>query len=100
MFAFYTAGMRVSDIITLKWSNIQNGRLIYQMHKTGKIHSLKLTNKARKILSYYVPKEPDKYVFLFFSSNIDYVDAMFLHNRLSAKTVKIFDLDLFKSLLS
>ena len=97
MFAFYTAGMRASDIITLKWSNIRNGSLIYQMHKTGKIHSMKLTDEAKKILSYYGHTEPDKYDFLFFSSNIDYVDAMFLHNRISAKTVKIFDLDLFKS---
>jgi integrase len=89
MFAFYTAGMRVSDIITLKWSNIQNGRLIYQMHKTGKMHSLKLPDKARKILSYYGPKEPCEYVFPFFSSNNDYADAMFLHNKISAKTALI-----------
>jgi integrase len=89
MFAFYTAGMRASDIITLKWSNIQNGRLIYQMHKTGKIHSLKLTDKAKKILSYYGPKKFSEYVFPFFNSDIDYADAMFLPNRISAKTALI-----------
>ena len=65
MFAFYSAGIRASDLLLLKWSNIQNSRLIYQMHKTGKIHSMKLTDEAKKILSYYGPKEPGEYDFLF-----------------------------------
>jgi integrase len=59
------------------------------MHKTGKVHSLKLTDQARKILDYYGPKEPGDYVFPFFRSDIDYTDAMFLHNQISAKTALI-----------
>jgi integrase len=89
MFAFYCAGIRVSDLLTLKWNNIQNGRLIYQMLKTGKIHSLKLTEQSRKILNYYGPKEPGEYVFPFFSSISDYTEPMFLHNQISAKTALI-----------
>lgn len=89
MFAFYTAGMRASDIIMLKWANIQTDRLIYQMHKTGKVHSLKLTDQAKKILLYYGPKEPDKYIFPFFSPDVNYNDPMFLYNQLSAKTALI-----------
>ena len=86
LFSYYTAGMRASDILMLKWENIQNGRLIYQMHKTGKIHSVKLIDKANHILSFYGPKNPDDYVFPFFSSEIDYSNASFLHNQISAKT--------------
>ncbi len=67
MFAFYSAGIRVIDLLMLKWANLQNGRLVYQMHKTGKIHSMKLTDEAKKILSYYGPKEPGEYDFLFLS---------------------------------
>jgi integrase/recombinase XerD len=89
MFAFNTVGMRASDIITLKWANIQNGRIIYQMLKTGKIHSMKLPDKAKKILSNYGPKKPGEYVFPFFSSDTYYADAMFLHNKISAKTALI-----------
>jgi integrase/recombinase XerD len=89
MFAFYTAGIRISDLLMLKWSNILNGRLIYQMHKTGKVHSLKITDQAKKILNYYGPKEVDEYIFPFFRSDIDYTNPMFLHNQISAKTALI-----------
>jgi hypothetical protein len=42
LFAFYNAGIRISDILLMKWSNIQDGRLIYIMYKTDKLHSLNL----------------------------------------------------------
>ena len=61
LFSFYCAGIRASDLLQLKWESIVNGRLIYQMHKTGKVHSLKLVEKALKILEYYGPDEPDEY---------------------------------------
>ena len=56
------------------------------MHKTGNIHSVKLIEKAKDILSYYGPQEPGDYVFPFFSSDTDYSNATFLHNQISAKT--------------
>ncbi|MFR1445831.1 hypothetical protein ACLUYJ_19940, partial [Acinetobacter baumannii] len=31
LFSFYTAGMRASDVLRLKWSDIQSGRLHYVM---------------------------------------------------------------------
>ncbi len=89
LFSFYLAGIRVSDILLLKWENVQNGRLGYQMHKTGKLHSLKLIDKAKQLLSYYGPKNTDEYVFPFFSSSIDYSNATFLHNQISSKTALI-----------
>lgn len=84
LFACYTAGMRASDIIMLKWASIKNVRLLYVMHKTKKAHSVKLIDKTKKILDYYGPKSPDEYVFQFFNS-----DAAFLHNQISAKTALI-----------
>lgn len=36
LFSFYFAGMRVSDILKLKWSDIQDGRLYYKMGKNEK----------------------------------------------------------------
>jgi len=53
LFSFYLAGMRVGDVLKIKWQNIQNGRLHYQMNKNKKISSFKISDKLRKILDYY-----------------------------------------------
>ena len=53
LLAFYFAGMRVSDVLRLKWSDFQNNRLYYSMGKNAKAGSLKLPEKAIKILSEY-----------------------------------------------
>ena len=51
--AFYFAGMRVSDVLRLKWTDFQNDRLYYSMGKNEKPGSLKIPDKALKILSEY-----------------------------------------------
>lgn len=53
LFSFYLAGMRVSDILRLKWSDIQDNRLAYSMGKNSKTKSLKLSDKAIRILGFY-----------------------------------------------
>lgn len=53
LFSFYLAGMRVSDVLRLKWSDIHDGRLSYVMGKNSKAGSLKLPEKALKILEQY-----------------------------------------------
>lgn len=53
MFSFYNAGIRFADLAFLKWENIKDGRLTYQMGKTGKKKDIFLTDPAKKILEYY-----------------------------------------------
>ncbi|QMW01684.1 site-specific integrase [Spirosoma foliorum] len=53
LISFYFAGMRVSDVLRLKWSDFQNDRLYYSMGKNQKGGSIKLSNKAKKILEQY-----------------------------------------------
>jgi site-specific recombinase XerD len=53
LFSFYFAGMRVSDVFRMKWSDIQNDRLHYSMGKNNKGGSLKIPDKAQKILRQY-----------------------------------------------
>lgn len=55
--SFYFAGMRVSDVLRLKWSDFKDDRLYYQMGKNKKIGSLKIPEKAKAILIQY---EADK----------------------------------------
>lgn len=51
--SFYFAGMRVSDVLRLKWSDFQNDRLYYQMGKNNKVVSLKVPEKALALLEQY-----------------------------------------------
>jgi len=53
LFSYYFAGMRVSDVLRLRWSDFQNGRLYYTMGKNNKSGSLKVPDKAQAILEQY-----------------------------------------------
>lgn len=53
LFSFYFAGMRVSDVFRLRWSDFQNYRLHYSMGKNNKGGSLKIPDKAVRILEHY-----------------------------------------------
>lgn len=69
LFAYYGAGIRFSDVATLQWKNIQNGRLSYVMRKTkSKVsasHSIQLPKQAEEILNLYRSNEvkPEDYIF-------------------------------------
>jgi integrase len=58
LFAYYFAGMRVSDVLRLQWSNFQNNRLYYAMGKNSKADSLTIPEKAQLILSKYRRVDP------------------------------------------
>jgi integrase/recombinase XerD len=57
LFAFYFAGMRISDVLRLRHSDFQNGRLTYTMGKNDKNQSLKVPERAQRILEQY--REPN-----------------------------------------
>ncbi len=65
--AFYFAGIRISDAVQLKWTEIKDGRLLYTMDKNEKPVSLKISEKATKILENYMSQkiENNGYVFPF-----------------------------------
>ena len=58
LFSFYFAGMRISDVLRLKWSDFQNERLFYAMGKNAKGGSLKVPEKALAILNEYRRDNP------------------------------------------
>lgn len=53
LFSYYLAGVRISDVLRLRWSNFQNGRLHYEMGKNDKGGSLKLPEQAVQIIQQY-----------------------------------------------
>jgi integrase len=75
LFAFYFAGMRISDVISLKWSDIENGRLYYVMNKNEKPVSLKIPDKAAAILQLYRDSTQHEQVVIFpFLNGVDWHD--------------------------
>lgn len=53
LYSFNFAGMRVSDVLKIRWSDIQNDRLYYTMNKNSKLLSLKIPPKIFVILDQY-----------------------------------------------
>lgn len=51
--SFYFAGIRVGDVLQLKWTDFNDGRLLYRMSKNSKLVSLKIPDKAKRILDRY-----------------------------------------------
>jgi integrase/recombinase XerD len=54
LISFYFAGMRVSDVLRLKWSDFTDSRLHYSMGKNKKGGSFKVHDKAQAILDKYI----------------------------------------------
>ena len=50
LFSYYSAGINFKDIATLKWNDIDNGRIYYQRHKTSKEMSCCLTPEVQHII--------------------------------------------------
>ncbi len=53
LLSYYFAGMRVSDLLRLRWSDFADTRLHYTMGKNSKPGSLKIPDKAARILAKY-----------------------------------------------
>ena len=106
LFSFYCAGIRVGDLIQLRWGNITSeGRICYEMGKNHKARDLKLVEQARKILSYYhkVGVKSAEYIFPLLDNHATWAKAVtqeekdvmpadlkkLLFNQVSAKTALI-----------
>lgn len=56
--------LRISDLLSIRFSDIQNDRLILREGKTGKLATIKLNEKARVIIERIRSEHPD-HVYLF-----------------------------------
>lgn len=50
LLSFYFAGIRVGDVLKLKWTDFKDGRLYYRMGKNQKLLSLAIPRKAQDLL--------------------------------------------------
>ncbi|WP_108802128.1 site-specific integrase [Aquimarina sp. Aq107] len=65
LFSFYLAGIRISDVLNVRWSDIQDDRIIYRMNKNNKVDSLKLSEKVKSIINYYRHDKKSKHDYIF-----------------------------------
>jgi len=65
LFSFYFAGIRVADVIKVRWSDIYDGRFHYRMNKNSKLLSLKISEKVLPILNNYSSDKQGEDDFIF-----------------------------------
>ncbi|MDO7135965.1 site-specific integrase [Algibacter lectus] len=63
LISFYFAGIRISDVLQLKWADFYDHRLHYRMAKNNKLVSLKIPDKVTKILGKLEREEDSVYLF-------------------------------------
>lgn len=90
LFSYYFAGMRVSDVLRLKWSDFQNDRLHYEMGKNNKSGSLKIPEKALSIIEQYKPLQQGKDDLVFPElKGVDLGDTFNTQRKIAFKTSAI-----------
>lgn len=69
--SFYLAGIRISDVVKLRWSDFSDGRLVYIMKKNSKIVSLKVPAKVNEILNLYKYRNSSIYIFPYLADDVE-----------------------------
>ncbi len=88
VFAAYTGGIRISDILQLKWKNFNGTHIITQMQKTGNPLSVKVPSTGLTILEKYKPDEinSEDFILPILRNEFDYSDPHFLFKAISSAT--------------
>lgn len=88
VFASYTGGLRISDILQLKWKNYDGERIIIRTQKTSDTLSIKVPDKAKEILDFYhkMDYEKEHYIFPCLKNDFDYSDPLVLHMAITKAT--------------
>lgn len=89
LYSFNFAGMRVTDVLWTRWSDIYDNRLHYRMNKNSKLLSLKIPEKVLHILNFYKDDKQGEYDFVFpelKKANLD--DAKDIYNKRKTATKK------------
>ncbi|HCY89521.1 MAG TPA: site-specific integrase [Chitinophagaceae bacterium] len=91
IFAAYTGGLRISDVLKLKWQNFDGKHIHIAIHKTKTQLSIKLPNKAIEIINKYHSKATKQTDFIFpmLPNSIDLNDPQVSYNQISSATAYI-----------
>ncbi len=65
LISFYFAGIRISDVLRLRWGDFKDNRISYRMGKNNKIVNVAIPIKAKQILDLYIPKKKTSKLLIF-----------------------------------
>lgn len=90
VFASDVGGMRISDVMLLKHSNLINGRVVFTSRKTNITCSIKINQRPQEIINKYMKKKSkkDRYVFPVLAGT-DLNDNFKKHNIINSRTAMI-----------
>jgi integrase/recombinase XerD len=88
--AAYAGGIRISDLLQLRWINYDGTHIRLFTQKTKESIQIKLPTKAVEIMEMYADTQPEKklndFVFPLFRNNIDYSNPETLFKAISSNT--------------
>jgi len=88
VFSAYAGGLRISDILLLRWKNFDGERIVMQTRKTSSMVSIMLPEKALEILEIYYSADvkPEQFIFPILDNDEDYSDKLILFKAISSAT--------------
>lgn len=92
VFACYAGGIRISDLLQLRWEHYdpKNEKVTFFIQKTKQQHSVKLPPKAKEIINRYKPEGDLKgFIFPFLDDSEDLSSPFVLLKRISSATAYI-----------
>lgn len=91
IFAAWTCGVRISDVLTLKWSNYDGVHINFAMRKTKDQLSIKIPRKSIEILSKYKSENarPENFIFPLLPNGLDMDNAKLVDLEISRATAYI-----------
>lgn len=91
IFASYTGGLRVSDILLLQWKHFDGLNINFTIAKTGSQLSIKVPNKGLEILNKYKPliASPESFIFPMLPQDIKLDDPQAVDVAISRSTAHI-----------
>jgi len=91
VFASYAGGLRVSDMLQIKWNDFDGTNINFTIKKTGNQLSIKVPNKGLEIIESLKPKIADNNAFIFpvLTYGLDFKDPRILDDAIGNATAYI-----------
>ncbi|MGN6394836.1 MAG: site-specific integrase [Mucilaginibacter sp.] len=95
VFSAYSGGVRISDLLMMRWKNFDGEHLLFQIRETKEELSIKLPKKSLKLIAYYrtlasntgvVEIEPRSFIFPLLRINKDETDELRIFKAISSVT--------------
>ena len=99
IFSAYSAGIRISDLLTMRWKNFDGEHLYFTIKKNQEDISIKLPEKSLVMLKHYktlaqtrkgeIFLEPDSYIFPLLKLASTETDKLKLHKAIASATAYV-----------